>query len=362
MKALRDPTPATAPRPAEASDPAPALHVPTPRWQGREHRIAVVIPAYRAASTIAEVIASIPPLVWRVYVVDDGCPQGTGDVAAASADPRVRVLRNERNLGVGGATKRGYAEALRDRADVVVKLDADGQMDPAFIPLLVAPLLAGRADYAKGNRFAPLHRTPASARHGASRPMPPVRRLGNNLLSFLHKGVTGCWRTVDPTNGYTAVHREALESIDLPAVADCYFFETDMLFQLYLADAVVHDVPLPARYADEVSSLRLRSVLVRFPLLATHRFLRRIWVKYFLQDFNVASMEILLGLPLVTAGTAFGFYRWAEALRTGVANTPGTVMFAALPIILGVQLLLSALSYDVSHTPTAPLSGRETDG
>lgn len=341
------------PAPAREGRPGGLADVRPPR-----PRVAVVIPAYRAASTVADVVARVPAGIWRIYVVDDGCPEATGDVAAALADPRVHVLRNPRNLGVGGAMKRGYARALRDGAGIVVKLDADGQMDPAFIPLLVAPLLAGRADYAKGNRFAPPHRTP---RGSASRPMPPVRRLGNNLLSFLHKGVTGYWRIVDPTNGYTAVRREALESIDLDAVADCYFFETDMLFQLNLVDAAVRDVPLPPRYTGEVSSLRLRSVLVRFPLLAAHRFVRRIGVKYFLQDFNVASMEILLGLPLVAAGAAFGAYRWAEALRTGVANTAGTVMFAALPIILGVQLLLSALSYDVSHTPAAPLSRRGED-
>jgi glycosyltransferase involved in cell wall biosynthesis len=345
--------------PAPAGDERPAW---LPGQVPRDHTVAVVIPGYRAASTVVDVIARVPPLVWRIYVVDDGCPEGTGEAARAAADPRVRVLHNGRNLGVGGATKRGYAEALRDGADVVVKLDADGQMDPALIPLLVAPLLAGRADYAKGNRFAPQHRTPRGSAAGESRPMPPVRRLGNSMLSFLHKGVTGYWRIVDPTNGYTAIHREALQSIDLEAVANCYFFETDMLFQLNLADAVVRDVPLPSRYAGEVSSLRLRSVLVRFPLLGANRFFRRIGVKYFLQDFNVASLEMLLGLPLVAAGTAFGLYRWAEALRTGVANTPGTVMFAALPIILGAQLLLSALSYDVAHTPAAPLSRRGEEG
>jgi dolichol-phosphate mannosyltransferase len=327
------------------------------------HRIAVVIPCYRAASTIGDVIARIPAVVDRIYVVDDGCPEGTGDVVAREGgDPRVSVLRCGRNLGVGGATKHGYAQALRDGADAIVKLDADGQMDPAFIPLLVAPVLSGRADYAKGNRFAPQHRTPRGSAPGASRPMPPLRRLGNNVLSFLHKGVTGYWSIIDPTNGYTAVHRRALNSIDLAAVADCYFFETDMLFQLNLADAVVQDVPLPARYAGEVSSLRVRTAAVRFPLLSAHRFLKRIGVKYFLQDFNVASLEILLGLPLVAVGAGFGFYRWMAALESGVANTAGTVMFAALPIILGFQLLLSAVSYDVFNTPRVPLSQRGTDG
>lgn len=322
-------------------------------------RVAVIVPCFRAGRTVAGVVAAIGPEVARIYVVDDGCPDGSGAVVEReSADPRVAVLRNARNMGVGGALKRGYAAALADGADILVKLDADGQMDPAHIARLVRPVAAGRADYAKGNRFAPHHRMPPGSDPKAVATMPALRRLGNNILSFFHKGVTGYWNIVDPANGYTAVHRRALESIDLDAVADCYFFETDLLFQLNLVDAVVADVPLPARYAGEVSSLGIGKVMLRFPGLSLKRFVKRIWTKYFLQDFNVASFEILVGLPLVVLGSAFGVYKWWMAVETGVAASAGSVMFAALPIIIGFQLLLSAVSYDISRTPTVPISGR----
>jgi len=321
--------------------------------------IMVVIPCFRAAATVGGVIAGIGPGVTRIYVVDDGCPEGSGEQAAGQEDSRVKVLHNEANLGVGGAVKRGYIEALKDGADIVVKLDADGQMDPAFLPLLTGPLAAGRADYTKGNRFAPPHRMPRGASPGPDLGpdlgMPAIRLIGNNMLSFLHKGITGYWNIVDPTNGYTAIHRRALEAIDLNAVANCYFFELDILFQLNLIDAVVQDVPLPARYSGAVSSLRVRGVLASFPLLAAQRFGRRIAAKYFLQDFNVASLEIAVGLPLVATGIGFGLFSWIEALTSGQASTAGTVMFAALPIILGFQLLLSAISYDIVHTPKVPL-------
>ena len=188
--------------------------------------------------------------------------------------------------------------------------------------------------------------------------MPTVRRLGNNLASFLHKGVTGQWGIVDPTNGFTAIHRRALETIDIDATADCYFFETDMLFQLGLAEAVVRDVPLPAHYASEVSSLRIRNIVARFPMLAGRRFLKRIAVRYFLNDFNVASLEIMVGLPMLILGAALGLYHWAHAVSSGVPASAGTVMFAALPIIIGFQLLLSAVSYDVAARPSGPLSKR----
>ena len=327
-------------------------------WRAPEApRIAVVIPCYRAAATVLDVIRAVPDEVERIYVVDDFCPDGTAAlVDGAVAAPRVVLLRNPENLGVGGAVKKGYREALADGADIVVKLDGDGQMDPAFIPRLTAPIAAGEADYAKGNRFARRHLMPAAAAGG--RRMPALRRIGNSLASFFHKGVTGQWGVIDPANGYTAIHRAALEAIDLEATADCYFFETDMLFQLGLAGAVVKDVPLPARYAGEVSSLRVRNVATRFPGLALHRFLKRIALRYFLDDFNVASMQMLIGLPLLLAGTALGFYHWLGALESGVAASAGTVMFAALPIILGFQLMLAAIGYDVARRPDVPLSRR----
>jgi glycosyltransferase involved in cell wall biosynthesis len=322
-------------------------------------RIAVVIPCYRAASTIGAVVAGIGPEAARIFVVDDDCPEGTGARAFETiSDPRLTVLSNPRNLGVGGAVKRGYRAALADGADIVVKIDADGQMDPRFIGRLVAPVAAGEADYAKGNRFARRFLMPSASGERRGGAMPMTRRVGNNLASFLHKGVTGQWGIVDPANGFTAIHRRALEAIDLDAAADCYFFETDMLFQLGLADAVVKDVPLPALYAGEVSSLRVRNVVRSFPLLALRRFAKRIAVRYFLNDFNVASLELVIGIPLLLLGAALGLYHWVEAVATGVPASAGTVMFAALPIILGFQLLLSAISYDVAARPAEPLSRR----
>ncbi|HEX8580276.1 MAG TPA: glycosyltransferase family 2 protein [Allosphingosinicella sp.] len=334
-----------------AQQPMPRAH-PLPR-------VAAVIPAYRAGASVWAVVSAIGPEVERIYVIDDACPDGSGDIVEAKlAGERVVVLRNPRNLGVGGAVKCGYGAAYADGMDIIVKLDADGQMDAAAIPNLIAPLIDGEADYAKGNRLAHRRRTGAVQAPNSGRPMPTTRRLGNNLASFLHKAITGYWNILDPANGFTAIHRAALGAVDLPAVADCYFFETDMLFQLNLAEAVVTDVQLPARYADEVSSLRIRDVIWRYPLLALRRCIARVWIKYFLDDFNVASLEIIAGLPLLAVGSALGFYAWMEALQSGTPATAGTVMFAALPIIIGFQLLLSAIGYDVARVPTVPLSAR----
>jgi dolichol-phosphate mannosyltransferase len=318
-------------------------------------RLAVVIPCYRAASTLAAVIAGIGEEVARIYVVDDGCPEGSGAVAEALSDPRVAVLRNAANRGVGGAMKAGYRRARADGAQIVVKIDADGQMDPALLPRLVAPLLSRSADYAKGNRFAARQLMPEAV---AGRGMPTRRRIANNLASFAHKAVTGYWGIVDPANGFTAIHGAALQALDLDALADDYLFETDMLFQLNLRDAVVTDVPLPASYGSEASSLRIGRLAARFPRFALGRLAQRIWRKYFVEDFNLGSLHLVVGLPLLLFGILLGLFHWAEALETGVPATAGTVMFAALPIIIGFQLLLSAVGYDVARRYDSPLSRR----
>jgi dolichol-phosphate mannosyltransferase len=314
--------------------------------------IAVVIPTYRARASICRVIGGIGPEVARIYVVDDACPEGTGaHVDATCVDSRVTVVRNRENLGVGGAMIRGYTEALRDGADVVVKVDADGQMDTALLPRLVQPLLARQADYVKGNRFAAYARTLGRSR----RDMPTVRWIGNSVLSFLHKAASGYWNIADPTNGFTAIHRYALAGLDLQRLSRGFFFETDMLFQLNLLNAVVKDVPMPAVYGAEQTNLRVRSVLRDFPPLLFRRFLRRIAYKYFIYDFNVASVELLFGVVLLTLGVTFGAVRWIIGAVQGGENTAGTVMLSALPIILGFQLVLAAVSYDVANVPRTPL-------
>lgn len=316
-------------------------------------KVAVVIPAYRAADTIEEVLAGIPAWVDAVYVVDDASPDATAARAAAAGDPRVGVLRHEKNLGVGAATVTGYRRALADGMEICVKMDADGQMDPACLPALVEPLAAGRADYAKGNRF-----------HDAAalRMMPPARRVGNAGLSFLIKAASGQWRIFDPTNGYTAIHRAALSALELGRLAPRYFFESSMLIRLREIGALVEDVPMPARYGGERSHLSVGRAVVEFPWLLFGHGLKRILWQYFVADFNAVSLFLLCGIPLVAFGLGFGVYQWIESYRTGVLASTGTVMLAVLPLILGFQLVLQALVLDVQSAPDRPLQNRRGPG
>lgn len=306
-------------------------------------RVAVVIPSFRVTQHVMGVLQAIPPWVWRIYVVDDACPEGSGRlVEQENQDPRVHVLFNPENQGVGGAVMAGYARAAADGAQVIVKIDGDGQMDPSLIEEFVEPILAGEADYTKGNRFFDLDQLQS---------MPPVRIFGNAALSLLAKLSTGYWDLFDPTNGYTAIHADVLRHLPLEKISRRYFFETDILFRLNIARAVVVDVPMAARYGDEVSNLRISRILGDFLFKHARNLGKRIFYNYYLRDMSLASLELPLGLLLVAFGTAYGAYHWIESAQLGVATSAGTVMLAGLPILTGLQLVLAFFGHDIASVP-----------
>lgn len=310
-------------------------------------QIAVVLPCYRSRGHVLDVIGGIGTEAFLIVVVDDACPQGTGEyVKASCSDPRVEVVRNEVNLGVGGAVIRGYRIALERGADIVVKIDSDGQMDPALLPQIVHPIREGLADYTKGNRFFNIEDV---------RGMPAARVLGNAGLSFLTKLSTGYWNLFDPTNGYTAVHRIALNMLPLDKIDRRFFFESDMLFRLYIAGAVVVDVPMRAVYANEQSHLRIRKVLVPFFVKNIRNFFKRLIYRYYLRDMNIGSLEFLIGLLLFIFGALFGLTQWLSAASAGITASAGTVMLAGLPILVGVQLILGFFAFDLMAIPKVPL-------
>ena len=310
-------------------------------------RIAVVIPSYRVTRHILGVIAGIGPEVTRIYVVDDKCPDGSGALVRNSCtDPRVRVLEHDENQGVGGAVMTGYRAAIEEGMDVIVKIDGDGQMDPRLIARFVAPILRGEADYSKGNRFFDLEQI---------RAMPTVRLVGNALLSLMTKLSSGYWDLFDPTNGFTAIHAGVARHLPFNRISRRYFFETDMLFRLNTLHAVVVDVPMDARYGDEVSNLKISKIVTEFLVKHSRNFLKRIFYNYYLRTMSLASIELPVGLALVATGAVYGIVHWIASARAGVETPAGTVMLAALPILMGVQLILAFLADDIASVPKRPL-------
>jgi glycosyltransferase involved in cell wall biosynthesis len=313
-------------------------------------RIAVVIPAFRVRNHILDVLAAIGPEVWRIYVIDDKCPDQSGDFAEQNcSDSRIRILRHSENLGVGGAVMTGYQAAIRDGAAVIVKIDGDGQMDPGLIANFAGPILGGEADYTKGNRFFDLEEI---------RSMPPIRLFGNAVLSLMTKLSSGYWDLFDPTNGYTAIHADVAQHLPFKRISQRYFFETDMLFRLNTLRAVVMDIPMAAQYGDEVSNLKISKIINEFIFKHSRNFLKRIFYNYYLRDLTMASIQLPIGLVLFISGLGYGVYHWSLAAETGLPTPIGTVMLAALSILVGMQFLLTFLSYDIGNIPRRTLHSR----
>ncbi len=309
--------------------------------------VAVVIPCYRVKSHILDVLSRIGAEVNRVFVVDDACPDGSGWLVQEQCrDPRVIVLHHAVNQGVGAAVMTGYTAALKEDAEVIVKIDGDGQMDPSLISHFIAPILKGQADYTKGNRFYDLTHIGQ---------MPAIRLFGNAALSFMAKLSTGYWNLFDITNGYTAIHAKAARRIAFDKVSPRYFFETDLLFRLSTIRAVVVDIAMDASYGSEKSSLRIGKVWLEFLVKHLRNFVKRVGYNYFLRDMTVASLELALGLCALLFGMVFGGYHWALGVATGLAAPLGTIMLAALPTMLGLQLILAFIAFDVANVPRRPI-------
>ena len=312
-----------------------------------ETSVAIIIPCYREKAHILGVLSEIGKEAQLIYVIDDACPDKTGEfVQKQCKDKRVQVLINKKNMGVGGATKVGYQRALKDGAKYIVKLDGDGQMSPSLIRSMIQPLEMGLADYVKGNRFYSL---------SGVEEMPKSRLLGNFILSFASKLSSGYWNIFDPTNGYTAIHAKTADKLPMAKISDGYFFESDMLFHLGLLRAVVKDIPMQAKYGDEISGIYIPKVVPEFLFKHYLNTWRRIFVTYLIREANIATLQLLFGIIFLSFGVIFGGLNWVSSEASGINASAGTVVLSALPIILGSQLLIAFFSYDSRNVPKEPL-------
>ena len=310
----------------------------------RTMKIAAVVPTFKASQTIVPVVTELLKYADDVIVIDDNCPEFSGEILEKQVrSDRLRIVRNKENLGVGGATKTGFRMALETDSEVIVKVDADGQMLPEYIPILASKLSSeSMSDFAKGNRFF----SPKSLSS-----MPPLRILGNGFLSLVNKSSSGYYSLNDPTNGFIAIRRSMLIKLELEKLHNRYFFESDLLFRLYLHGAVVAEVPMDARYRGEKSNLSIIKTIITFPWLHARNNFKRIVYSYYLRSWSFGSVALPVGILSTVFGVQSGLSSWQESIRTGIEATSGTVMLAALPIILGFQLLLTFVSEDIGADP-----------
>ena len=302
------------------------------------------MPCFNVEQEIAGVIRGLPSWVETAIAVNDGSTDGTAAVLnqLAAEDPRLTVIHRERNGGVGAAMVTGFRAALQSEADFIVKMDGDGQMDSAELPRLLQPLLEGRADYAKGNRFRHLKDLER---------MPRVKLIGNIVLTFVTKLVSGYWQVSDVQNGFTAISREALESLHLDRLESGYSFENSVLALLNPENRPVADVPMPALYGNERSNIRVGRILLGFPPRLARMFFRRLLYKYVVYDASPVALYVVLGMLSGGSGALFGAYHWWRSIQTGVPATAGTVVAALLPFLIGFLFLLQAVALDIAQSP-----------
>lgn len=302
--------------------------------------VAIVVPAHNEERLIGRTISTMPDLVDHIIVVDDASSDDTAANAKAVDDDRVQVITVLENQGVGGAIITGHQQALVVGADVSVVMAGDAQMDPAFLPQLLDPIAAGKAEFTKGNRFYG---------KGSFAGMPRHRIFGNIALSFLTKAASGYWNLFDPQNGYTAISRSALERLPLNQISRRYEFENDMLINLNILRVPAVDVPIPAVYGDEVSGIHLRTAGPRILRQLFTGFWSRIWWKYVLQSFSAVALMLFGGLALTTFGLAVGAWTVVNTLGPATASA-GTVILSVGPLLTGMHMLLIALTLDIQES------------
>ena len=307
----------------------------------KDLKIAVVIPCYNVEKHIRAVVKGIPSFVDKIIAVNDASIDQTAKALEDINDPRLTIFHHSMNQGVGGAVLTGFQQALRDGSDILVKMDGDGQMDPFYLPALLTPLVEGFS-YAKGNRF--LHSTELNQ-------MPFLRKWGNFCLTFLTKMTSGYWHIFDPQNGYWAIKASDFPILDLSKIHRRFFIENDMLVQLNIFSLRIKDVPIPARYGNEKSSMKLYKIVLSFPFFLINRLIYRFYQKYILRDFSPIAMFVIAGLPLFFWGLGFGLYGWWKSITTNSVATTGTVMLSVLPFLIGFELLLQGIILDINETP-----------
>ena len=306
-------------------------------------KVIAVIACYKTSKYAPLVVINTLPYVDKIICVDDGCPEKTGlKIKSLVNDERVIFKYHKSNRGVGAAMKTGIYAALEMSPDIIIKIDSDGQMDPKLIPVLIRPIVDNLADVVKGNRF-----TDPSVRLK----MPFFRFIGNLSLSFITKLSTGYWELFDPTNGFIAFNTSINDKINFQKLDNRYFFESDFLFRCSINDLIIFEMPMePIYIKDNISNMNIFIEIFKYSYKNTKNFCKRILYQYFIQDFNIGSLYILLGLPSLIFALVFGLRIFYLAINgLGTVQLVQTIFLAST--IISLQCIISLLYYDVTQKP-----------
>lgn len=311
----------------------------------RDHRISLVIPAHNEERLIRPTLENVPPVIDRVFVTDDASADNTAGVIQeiAAKDQRIELIRHQTNRGVGQGIINGYLRSAAEGYDIAVVIGGDNQMDLAEVERFLDPIIDGQVDYVKGNRFF--------SGMGAFDKMPKSRMIPNMIISAMTKIASGYYKVVDVVDGYTAISRRAIETIDWDKAWKGYGYPMEFLIQLNMRGFRILDVPRTAIYleGERQSQIKGARYAMKVGPMLVQRFFWRIWNKYALRNFHPLFFFYILGIVLLPLGFLFGlFLVWKQVVGIGVSG-PQAIL-CALMLMMGAQFLLFAMLFDMQES------------
>lgn len=308
----------------------------------KNRTFAAVIPAYNEEKLIGKTVDTLPSFIDHIVVINDGSSDNTLDVIKKLAvkNKNITIINNEQNIGLGSSMVKGFKKALQLKTDLICVLAGDAQCDPSYLSKMAEELIINNLDYVKANRFVHLEELKA---------MPKMRKFGNIIITILTKFSTGYYSIFDSQNGYAVFTREVLQKISLDMIGKRYDYENTLLIALSIANARLRDYPVPAIYGEEVSTIKVLPTTLRALKVTFTGFWKRIYNKYILINFHPIALFLLSGIFLVIVGLVVGIFITIERALSGLSPSSGTVMLVVLPLIVGFQLLLTAITMDMNN-------------
>lgn len=311
----------------------------------REKRISLVIPAYNEEKLIKPTLEHIPELIDKVYVIDDASTDNMSEVVRemAKQDQRIELIQHEKNQGPGSAIITGYKRSLEENHDIVVVIGGDYQMPLDCVTDFLDPIIDGVVDYTKGNRFL--------AGGGAFERMPWIRLIGNMIISAITKISSGYYKVVDVVDGYTAISKRAIDTINWNKAWKGYGYPMNFLILLNTWGFKIMDVKRRAIYleGERQSQIKgLRYALKVSPMLIKGFFWRLIY-RYTLRDFHPLIFFFLLGFVLLPSGMGYGIWLIYKQI-VGLNVTGPQSILCALFLIMGIQFLLFGMLFDMQES------------